>query len=55
MALTVLGGVALSTILLSLWRAIATDGYGVQPPPRSHHDVNEVDSWGMPTEHVGPR
>ena len=55
MALMVVGVLALVTIIVSLWRAIASDGYGVRPPPRSHHDVDEVDSWGMPTKYVGQR
>ena len=53
MVLAVVGAVALVTMLASLWRAIASDGYGVRPPPRSHHDVDEVDSWGMPTKYAG--
>ena len=53
--LAVLGAVALVTMLASLWRAIASDGYGVRLPPRSHRDVDDVDSWGMPTKYVGPR
>lgn len=55
MVSTVLGAVALVTMLVSLWRAITSDGYGFRPPPRSHHDVDEVGSWGMPTKYVGPR
>jgi len=43
--------VALATIVISLCLAIAADGYGVRPPPRSHHDLDEVDSWGMPTKY----
>ena len=53
--LAVMGAVALVTMLASLWRAIASDGYGVRPPPRSHHDVDDVDRWGMPTKYVDPR
>jgi len=55
MMLAVLGAVALVTMLVSLGRAVASDGYGVRPPPRSHHDVDEVDSWGLPTKYVGSR
>ena len=53
MVLAMLGAVALVTMLATLRRAIASDGYGVRPPPRSHHDVDEVDSWGMPTKYAG--
>ena len=55
MSLLVIGLVAVTAILISLWRAIASDGYGVRPPPRSHHDVDELDSWGLPTKYVSPR
>jgi hypothetical protein len=55
MTLLLIGLVALSAILVPLWRAIASDGYGVRPPPPSHHDVDAVDSWGMPTKYVGTR
>ena len=53
MVLAVMGAVALVTMLASLWRTVASDGYGVRPPPRSHHDVDDVDSWGMPTKYAG--
>jgi hypothetical protein len=55
MVLAVLGAGALVTVLASLWRAVASDAYGVRPPPRSHHDVDDVDSWGLPTKFAGPR
>ncbi len=55
MALLVIALVALPAILISLWRAIASDGYGVRPPPRSHHDVDDVDNRGMPTKYRGLR
>ena len=55
MVLAGLGAVALVTMLASLWRTVASDGYSVRPPPRSHRDVDEVDSWGMPTKYVGTR
>ena len=38
--------------IVPLWRVIASDGYGVRPPPRSHRDVDDVDRWGMPTKHT---
>ena len=53
MVLAVMGAVALVTMLASLWRTVASDGYGVRPPPRSHHDVDDVDSWGLSTKYVG--
>lgn len=43
--------VALATIVVSLCLAIAADGYGVRPAPRSHRDIDEVDSWGLPTKY----
>ena len=55
MVLAVMGAVAVVTFLASLWRAVASDGYGVRPPPRSRHDVDDVDSWGMSTKYVGSR
>jgi hypothetical protein len=54
-AFLVIGTVALLTVLLPLWRAIASDGYGVRPPPRSHHDVDELDNRGMPTKYAALR
>lgn len=43
-AILVLAGVtALAAIVAALVRAIATDGYGTRPPPRSHPE--EVGSW----------
>jgi hypothetical protein len=55
MTLLAIGIVALATVLVPLWRAIAFDGYGVRPPPRSHHDVDDVDNRGMPTKYAGLR
>jgi hypothetical protein len=50
MIVLVISLVALATIVISLCLAIAADGYGIRPAPRSHHDLDEVDSWGMPTK-----
>jgi hypothetical protein len=33
----------LAAILTSLWRTIASDAYGIRPPPRSHHDEETLD------------
>ncbi len=41
--LALLGLLALVATLAVLVRAIATDGYGTRPPPRSHQD--EMGSW----------
>lgn len=51
----VLAVVALVAILVVLARTIVADGYGVRPPPRSHHDEEEFDSWGLPIKHVARR
>jgi hypothetical protein len=54
MTLLVLGGIALATLFVSLWRAIAADAYGLRPPPRSRHDEEEFDSRGLPIKRIGP-
>ena len=41
--LALLGLLALVATLVVLARAIATDGYGRRPPPRSHQE--EMGSW----------
>lgn len=38
-----IGLLALVATLVVLMRAIATDGYGTRPPPRSHQE--ELGSW----------
>ena len=53
MVLLLIAIVALAAILIALARTLAADGYGVRPPPRSHRDQEEFDSWGLPLRHVG--
>jgi hypothetical protein len=55
MVLLALAFLSMGTILVALWRTVASDGHGVRPPPRSHHDVDEVDNQGMPTKYLFPR
>lgn len=55
MVLLLLGLLALTGVLVALVRTIVADGYGVRPPPRSHRDEEEVDSWGLPIRHTRPR
>jgi hypothetical protein len=44
MIFLLLAAVALPGILVALARAIAGDGYGVRPPPRSHREEVD-DAW----------
>jgi hypothetical protein len=46
---------ALAAILVVLARTIVGDGYGLRPPPRSHHAEEEFDAWGFPLKYVDPR
>lgn len=55
MVLLVIGLVGLPAVLIPLWRAIVSDGYGARPAPRSHRDVADVDNQGMPTKYVDLR
>jgi hypothetical protein len=55
MMLLVLAVLSSVIVLALLGRAIVSDGYGVRPPPRSHHAVDDVDNWGMPTKYAGLR
>ena len=55
MILLLIALVALVAILVALARTIVADGYGVRPPPRSHHAEEEFDAWGFPLKYVGPR
>lgn len=43
---------ALAAIVVVVARTIAADGYGVRPPPRSHREEVEFDSWGLPLRHL---
>ena len=43
---------AFAAILVALARTLVADGYGVRPPPRSHREEVEVDSWGLPLRHL---
>ncbi|WP_332644361.1 hypothetical protein [Aeromicrobium sp.] len=43
MILALVGLLALVATLVMLARAVATDGYGKRPPPRSHQE--EMGSW----------
>lgn len=47
--------VALATIAVALGFTIASDGYGLRPPPRSHRAEEEFDSWGLPIRHLRSR
>jgi hypothetical protein len=42
----------LAAILVVLVRTVVADGYGVRPPPRSHREEVEFDSWGLPVRHL---
>jgi hypothetical protein len=52
MTILLVGLVAVAAVLMLLRRAIANDGYGTRPPPRSHRDVADVDNRGMPTKYA---
>lgn len=41
--LALAGLIALAATLMALARAVATDGYGKRPPPRSHQE--ELGPW----------
>ena len=45
MLVIVISVVILAAILISLWRTLAADAYGLRPPPRSHHDEEILDQW----------
>jgi hypothetical protein len=50
--------IALATlvaILVLLVRTLMADGYGTRPPPRSHREEEEFDSWGFPLRRLSPR
>ena len=55
MVLLLIALAALAAILVALLRTIVADGYGVRPPPRSHHDEEEFDSRGLPIKYAGRR
>jgi len=46
---------AFAAILVVLGRALVADGYGTRPPPRSHPEEEEFDSWGFPLRGLSPR
>jgi hypothetical protein len=46
---------ALAAILVLLIRTLTADGYGTRPPPRSHREEEEFDSWGFPLRRLSPR
>ena len=52
MVLVLIGLVVLAAILVVVARTIVADGYGVRPPPRSHREEVEFDSWGLPLRHL---
>ena len=52
MVLLVIGLVAFAAIVVVVARTIVADGYGVRPPPRSHREEVEFDSWGLPLRHL---
>lgn len=55
MVLLLIALVALAVVVVALARAVAADGYGRRPPPRSHRgEGEELDSWGLPIRHIGP-
>ena len=45
LAIVVISVVILAAILISLWRTLAADAYGLRPPPRTHHDEEILDQW----------
>ena len=47
--------VAVAAILVALVRTVVADGYGTRPPPRSHREEEEFDSWGFPLRRLSPR
>jgi hypothetical protein len=55
MVLLLIGLVALAAILVVLVRTVVADGYGTRPPPRSHREEEEFDSWGFPLHRLSPR
>jgi len=52
MVLLLIGLAALVGILVALVRTVVADGYGLRPPPRSHREEVEFDSWGLPLRHL---
>ena len=46
---------ALAAIVVLVVRTVVADGYGTRPPPRSHREEVEFDSWGLPLRHLAPR
>jgi hypothetical protein len=52
MMLLLIAIAALAAIVVVVVRTIVADGYGVRPPPRSHREEVEFDSWGLPLRHL---
>jgi hypothetical protein len=55
MVLLLIALVSFAAIVVVLARTLAADGYGVRPPPRSHREEEEFDSWGLPIKFLGLR
>jgi hypothetical protein len=55
MMLMLIAIAALAAILVVLVRTVVADGYGTRPPPRSHREEEEFDSWGFPLRRLSPR
>jgi hypothetical protein len=55
MVLLLIALAALAAILVVLARTLMADGYGTRPPPRSHREEEEFDSWGFPLHRLSPR
>ena len=55
MFILVIALAVLAAILVVLVRTLVADGYGTRPPPRSHREEEEFDSWGFPLHRLSPR
>jgi hypothetical protein len=55
MVLLVIALASFAAIVVVLARTLEADGYGVRPPPRSHREEEELDSWGLPITFLGLR
>jgi hypothetical protein len=51
MMLMLIAIAALAAVLVVLVRTVVADGYGVRPPPRSHREEEQYDSWGLPIKY----
>ena len=53
MVLLLIALAVFAAIVVVLVRTLVADGYGVRPPPRSHREEEEFDSWGLPIRFTG--